>query len=94
MLDEDGFAGAAAEGLDADGAGARVEIKKNSAGDARREDVEEGLAEAVAGGAHVQASRRVERARAELSGNDAHDEDRGATGQVPKSGQPSTIAGR
>jgi len=72
LLDEDGFTGAAAEGLDADSAGAGIEIEKERAGDAGREDVEESLAEAVAGGADVEAAGRMEHAGAELSGDNAH----------------------
>ena len=49
-LGEEDVGGAAAEGLDADGAGAAVEVGEAGVGDAGREDVEEGLAEAIAGG--------------------------------------------
>ena len=64
--------GAAADRLDADRAGAGVEVDEAGPGDARREDVEEGLAQAVAGGARAAAARGDERARAIGAGDDAH----------------------
>ena len=47
LLDEGHVAGAAAERLDADGAGARVRIDDPRAGDPRREDIEQRLAQLV-----------------------------------------------
>ncbi len=64
--------GAAAEGLDSDGAGAGVKIGEAAAGNAGRDDVEEGLAEAVAGGAGEVAARGGERTGAVGAGDDAH----------------------
>ena len=51
VFDEDDFDGAAAYGFDADGAGAGEDVEEARAGDVGAEDVEEGFAEAVAGGA-------------------------------------------
>ena len=50
IFHEDYLRGAAAEGFDADRAGASEEIDEMRAGDVRAEDVEEGFAEFVAGG--------------------------------------------
>jgi Zn-dependent protease/CBS domain-containing protein len=72
LLGEPDVSCAAAEGLDADGTGAGVEIGEAAVGDAGREDVEEGLAQAVAGRARVGATRGDELARAMGSGDDAH----------------------
>ena len=47
LLDEDDLARAAADGLDADGARSRVRIDDARAGDARRQDVEQRLAQLV-----------------------------------------------
>ena len=63
---------ATADGLDADGAGAAVEIDEITAGQARGDDVEEGLAESVAGGAGGGAGGRDEETRTVGSGDDAH----------------------
>ena len=60
------------EGFDADGSGAGVEVDEAGAFDAGLEDVEEGLAEAVAGGTGGCSARGVELARAIGSGDDAH----------------------
>ena len=75
VFDEDGFCGASAEGLYSHRSGASVEVEEYGAGDARGENVEEGFAEAVAGGASVAAFGRDERSGAELSGDDAHRDD-------------------
>ncbi len=48
---EEDVGGSAREGFDADGTGAGEKIGEPAVGDARGEDVEEGFAEAVAGGA-------------------------------------------
>lgn len=69
---KDGFRRASAEGLDADGSGACVEVEENGAGDSRGEHIEEGLAKAIAGGAGIAAFGRGQRAGAKLSGDDAH----------------------
>ena len=47
LLNEDGAARSAAQGFDADGAGARVDIQEDAIGKARSQDVEERLAHAV-----------------------------------------------
>ncbi len=57
-LGEEDVGCAAAERLDADGAGAGVEVGEAAAVEARREDVEEGLAQAVAGGTRAGAAGR------------------------------------
>jgi len=72
VLGEPDVGGAAAEGLDADCAGAGVEIEETAIGDARGEDVEEGLAEAVAGGAGGGAPWGDELAGAMGSGDNTH----------------------
>ncbi len=51
VLGEVDVGGAAADGFDAYGSGAGVEVGEAGVGDARGEDVEEGFAEAVGGGA-------------------------------------------
>jgi len=63
---------AAAEGLDADGAGAGVEVGELGAFDTGREDVEERFAEAIAGGTGFEAFGGLEDSGAEFSGDDAH----------------------
>ena len=62
----------AAEGFDADGSRAGVEIDEDRVLDARGEDVEERLAQAVAGGACVEAFGGDEWAGAIGSGDDSH----------------------
>ena len=62
----------AGEGFDAYGSGAGVEVDEAGAFDAGLEDVEEGLAEAVAGGAGGGSAGGLELARAIGSGDDAH----------------------
>jgi len=54
-LGEPAEVGAAAEGFDSDGAGAGVEVGEPGAFNAGGEDVEEGFAETVAGGAGFEA---------------------------------------
>ncbi len=73
-LDKGDLRSAAAERLDADSTGARVEVEKDGAFYAGSKNVEEGLAQAVAGGAGGQARGRSEGARTETSGDDAHRE--------------------
>jgi hypothetical protein len=72
VFDEDDFEGAAAEGFDANGAGAGEDIEETRAGDVGAEDVEEGFAEAVAGGTERVALEGFEDAAAIFAGDDAH----------------------
>lgn len=72
VFDKNNVGGSAADGLDADGPRAGVEIEEDGAGDARSEHVEEGFAQAVAGGARVESFGSNERSGAEFSGDDAH----------------------
>ncbi len=51
ILDEDDFDGAATKSFDPDGAGAGENVEETRAGDVGAEDVEEGFAQAIAGGA-------------------------------------------
>lgn len=55
VFDEDDFDGASACGLDADGAGASEDVEKARTANIGTEDVEEGFAEAIAGGAEGRA---------------------------------------
>jgi len=73
-LDECHDCGSAAEGFDANRAGAGIQIQKSRAFNAGREHVEEGFAQAVTGGPCGQARRGLQRARTQRSGNDAHRE--------------------
>jgi hypothetical protein len=72
VFDEDDFEGAAAEGFDADGAGAGEDVEEARAGDVGAEDVEEGFAKAVAGGAEGVALEGFEDAATVFAGDDAH----------------------
>jgi hypothetical protein len=72
VLDEDDVGRAATEGLDADGSGAGEEIGEDSVSDARSEDIEESLAEAVRGGAGGVPAGSDELAGAEFAGDYAH----------------------
>jgi len=72
VFDEDDFEGAAAEGFDANGAGAGEDIEEAGARDVGAEDVEEGFAKTVAGGAEGVALEGFEDAAAEFTGDDAH----------------------
>ena len=72
IFDEYDFGGTAAERFDADGAGAGEHVEEAATGDASREDIEERLAEAVAGGAKGKALEAFELAAAKSSGDDAH----------------------
>ncbi len=69
---EEDVGGAAAEGLDADSSSAGVKVGESGAGKGWRENVEEGLAEAVAGGAGAGSTRGDQRPRAVKAGDDAH----------------------
>ncbi len=72
LLGEEDLHGSAAESLDADGSGAGVEVGEAAVGDAGREDVEEGLAQAVAGGPGSSSARGDQLAGAVGSGDNAH----------------------
>ena len=80
-LDECDVRCTAAQRLDADSAGAGVEIGEARAFDLRREDVEERFAQAIAGGARRHAARRGERAAAIGAGDDTHGDRRTRTGR-------------
>jgi hypothetical protein len=69
---EEGVGCPAGDGLDADGTGSGEEVGEATAFDARTEDVEEGFAEAVAGGAGQGAGWGGEGSGTEGSGDDAH----------------------
>jgi hypothetical protein len=71
-LQKERVGGAAAEGFDSDGAGSRVGVEERRACDARGEDVEQGLAQAVGGGTRGCAGDALQAARTELSGDDPH----------------------
>lgn len=73
MVDEEDFAGATADGFNPDCAGAGVEIDEQRIFDGRAEDVEEGFAEAVAGGADAREAWSSEAAAAIFSSDYSHD---------------------
>jgi hypothetical protein len=72
-LDKGDMRCAAAQRLDADCAGAGVEIGEARAFNVRREDIEEGFAQAVAGRARCHAAWRGERTSAIGAGDDTHE---------------------
>jgi len=72
IFDEDSLGGAAAEGFDADGAGAGEYVEEAGAGYFGSEDIEESFAEAVAGGAQGVALEGFEDAAAIFTGDYAH----------------------
>lgn len=72
IFDEDGFGGAAAEGFDADGAGAGEDVEEARACDGGAEDVEEGFAQAVTGGTKGRAFEALQDTAAIFAGDDAH----------------------
>ncbi len=72
VFDEYDFSGTAAQRFDADGASAGEDVEEAASGDASSEDIEECLAEAVAGGAKSKALKAFELAAAECSGDDTH----------------------
>jgi hypothetical protein len=72
FYEEDVF-GAAAQGFNADGAGAGEKIEEAGARDSGGENVEKGFAEPVAGGAEVGGVEGFELARAVQAGDDAHE---------------------
>jgi len=72
VFDEDDFEGAAAEGFDANGAGASEDVEEARAGDVGAEDVEESFAKAVTGRAEGVALEAFEDAAAIFAGDDAH----------------------
>ncbi len=73
VLCEEDVRGAARDGFDADGTGSGEEVGEAAARDAGAEDVEEGLAEPVAGGAGVGSGRGGEDSGPVDSGDDAHE---------------------
>ena len=72
IFSEPDVGGSAAEGLDADGTGSGVEVDEAAGVETGGEDVEEGLAEAVAGRPSGGAFGGDEPARAEEAADDAH----------------------
>jgi len=72
IFDEGYVGGAAAEGFDADGAGAGEDVEEAGADYAGTEDVEERFAKAVAGGTEGEAFEAFEDAAAVFAGDDAH----------------------
>ncbi len=64
--------GSATERLNANRSGAGIEIDETATGDARRKDVEEGLAQPVAGGTSLHSVRSGELTGAIGSGDDTH----------------------
>lgn len=72
ILNEQHVFGAAAQGLDADRAGAGEKIEEAGARDSGGENVEEGFAEPVAGGAELGGVEGFELARAVEAGDYAH----------------------
>ena len=73
IFDEDYFGRAAAQGFDADRAGARENVEKARAGNVGAQDVEEGFAEAIAGRTEGVAFQGLEDAAAIFAGDDAHE---------------------
>lgn len=74
IFDEGYVGGAAAEGFDANGAGASEDVEEAGAYDAWAEDIEKRFAEAVAGGTESEAFQAFEDAAAIFAGDDAHGE--------------------
>ena len=72
IFDEDSLGGAAAEGFDPDGAGARKDVEKTGAADTGGEDIEERFAEAVASRAQGVALEGFQDAAAIFAGDYAH----------------------
>ncbi len=72
VFDEDDVDGAAACSFDTDRAGAGEDVEEARAGDVGAEDVEEGFAEAIAGGTEGGALEAFEDAAAIFAGDDAH----------------------
>ena len=71
-LQEQARRGAAAEGFDADCAGAGVSVHENGACDAGLQDIEERFPQAVGGGARGEPGNALQAPGTELSGDDAH----------------------
>src|ERR1019366_7024790 len=71
-LQKPGVGGAAAQGLDAHRARPGIGVHEAGARDPRLQNVEQGLAHAVGGGARGIARNALQAARPELSRNDAH----------------------
>jgi hypothetical protein len=72
VFDEDGFDGAAAQSFDSNGAGTGEDVEEARTADVGTENVEEGFAQAVAGGAESVALEVFENAAAVFAGDDAH----------------------
>src|SRR5882762_1810894 len=72
VFDEDDVDGAAACSFDTDRAGAGEDVEEARAGDVGAEDVEEGFAEAIAGGTEGGALEAFEDSAAIFAGDDAH----------------------
>ncbi len=87
-FDQMDMGGAAAMGLDPDGAGAGVKVGKAGAGDGWAEDVEEGLAEAIGGGPGGFTFGGEKEPGAEGTGDHAHEVD--GSGRRP--GEPDGLA--
>ena len=90
VLGEPDVACAAAEGFNPYGSGAGVKVGKCGARQARREDVEQGLAQAVAGGAGGRSGWGGEEAGTVGSGDDAHEHYR--NGRDPKAEAHTIVA--
>src|SRR5438270_4909764 len=71
-FDQSAMCRTAAERLDRNGSRARIEIQKACALDAGRQDVENGLPQAVRGRTHIHSGGSNETTRAQASGDDAH----------------------
>jgi len=74
VIFEEGYVGgAAAEGFDADGAGAGENVEEARARYGGAENVEERFAQAVAGGTESEAFQALQDTAAIFSGDDAHE---------------------
>ncbi len=72
IFDEDGFACATTERFDADCSGAGEEIEETRIGNAVGENVKQGFAQTIAGGAQSVAFEGLELTTTKCSGDDAH----------------------
>jgi len=72
IFDEGYVGGAAAEGFDADGAGAGEDVEEARACYGGAEDVEERFAQAVAGGTESEALQALQDTAAVFASDDAH----------------------
>src|SRR5215471_4574383 len=71
-LDENSFDGSAAKGFDSDSACSGEHVDEPRTGDMFAENIEQGFAKTVAGGAQGHALKTLELAAAEFSGNHTH----------------------